>query len=542
METTPNLQVYDLGHLGLVASIVDQIGLVQTVDQFVGPRPGEKVSTGMALKAAILNALGFVTSPLYLFGHFFQGKPTELLLGPGITPELLNDDRMGRMLDSLYAAGVTELFVEVAKSARRAFPFPVRALHVDSTSFHVHGVYGSGEEGQTDTGDEPLVIRLTHGYSRDHRPDLKQWVMNLICADTGGIPLLFAPGDGNQSDQEALVPLLARYRQSLELGEVVVLDGASYSQENLGALRGFSWILRVPATLGEARGLLGEVFPEGAWTPLLPGYWGVEVEVDYGGVRQRWVLVESEARREEEERRLGERVRRAEEEAGKALGRLLAREFSCEADARKALEEVSRGLPYHRLVYLGVREERRRGRVGRPRKGEAPVAVRYRLLARVEVDEGKLERARRGLGRFLLATNVLDREGLPSWEVLRRYKDQARTVERGFRFLKDPLFFTGSTFLKRPERVMALGMVMALALLVYALGEWALRRRLWETGSSLPDQKGRPTAKPTLRWVFQLFMWVRLVELGGKWLVLNLAPHHETAVRLLRAGRYYLLE
>ncbi len=128
METPPDLQVYDLGRLGLVASILDQIGLAQTVDRFVGPRPGEKGSTGMALKAAILNALGFVPSPLYLFGHFFQGKPTELLLGPGITPELLNDDRMGRMLDNLYAAGVTELFVEVAKSARRAFPFPVRAL------------------------------------------------------------------------------------------------------------------------------------------------------------------------------------------------------------------------------------------------------------------------------------------------------------------------------------------------------------------------------------------------------------------------------
>ncbi|AGK03808.1 transposase [Meiothermus ruber DSM 1279] len=68
------------------------------------------------------------------------------------------------------------------------------------------------------------------------------------------------------------------------------------------------------------------------------------------------------------------------------------------------------------------------------------------------------------------------------------------------------------------------------------------RRRLEGTGSSLPDQKGRPTAKPTLRWVFQLFMWVRLVELGGKLLVLNLASHHETAVRLLGAGRYYLLE
>ena len=530
METTPNLQVYDLGHLGLVASIVDQIGLVQTVDQFVGPRPGEKVSTGMALKAAILNALGFVTSPLYLFGHFFQGKPTELLLGPGITPELLNDDRMGRMPDSLYAAGVTELFVEVAKSARRAF------------SFHVHGVYGSGEEGQTDTGDEPLVIRLTHGYSRDHRPDLKQWVMNLICADTGGIPLLFAPGDGNQSDQEALVPLLARYRQGLELGEVVVLDGASYSQENLGALQGFSWVMRVPATLKEARALLREELPQEAWRPLLPGYRGLEVESEYGGVRQRWLLVESQERARMEEASLQQRIARAEGEARKVLGQLTARTFACEADARRALSEASGRLPLHRLVYLGVQEERQWERVGRPRKGERPLAVVYRLRARLEVDEVKVERARRGLGRFLLATDVLDREGLPPQEVLRRYKDQARTVERGFRFLKDPLFFAESTFLKRPERVMALGMVMALALLVYALGEWALRRRLWEAGSSLPDQKGRPTAKPTLRWVFQLFMWVRLVELGGRWFVLNLAPHHETAARLLGAGRYYLLE
>jgi len=372
------------------------------------------------------------------------------------------------------------------------------------------------------------AIRVTHGYSRDHRPDLKQWVMNLVCADTGGIPLLFAPGDGNQSDREALAPLLARYRQALDLGAVVALDGAGYSRENLRALEGFSWIPRVPATLKEARALLEAEFPREAWTPPLPGYRGLEVEADHGGVRQRWLLVESEAR--------------ARAEAEKALERLLSRRFACEADARRALEEASGKLPYHRLVYLGVQEERRRGRVGRPRKGEAPLSVSYRLLARLEVDEGKLERARRGLGRFLLATDVLDREALPAGEVLGRYKDQGRTVERGFRFLKDPLFFTGSAFLKRPERVMALGMVMALALLVYALGEWALRRGLAETGSSLPDGKGRPTQRPTLRWVFQLFIWVRLVELEGRPMVLNLAPHHETAVRLLGAQRYYLLE
>ncbi len=84
--------------------------------------------------------------------------------------------------------------------------------------------------------------------------------------------------------------------------------------------------------------------------------------------------------------------------------------------------------------------------------------------------------------------------------------------------------------------------MIALAFLVYALGEWALRRGLAETESSLLDGKGRPTQRPTLRWVFQLFIWVRLVELEGRPLVLNLAPHHKTAVRLLGAGRYCLPE
>ena len=81
MAETPNLQVYDLGHLGLVVGILDRIGLVSLVDRRVGPRPGEKVSAGVALKAAVLNALGFLSSPLYLFGHFWEGKPTEWLLG-----------------------------------------------------------------------------------------------------------------------------------------------------------------------------------------------------------------------------------------------------------------------------------------------------------------------------------------------------------------------------------------------------------------------------------------------------------------------------
>jgi hypothetical protein len=498
VEATPKLQVYDLGHLGLVASIVDRIGLVPLVDERVGPRLGEKVSTGVALKAAILNALGFVSSPLYLFGHYWEGKPTEWLLGEGVTPGLLNDDRMGRMLDTLYQAGVTELFLEVAKRARQAFPFPVQALHVDATSFHVHGRHEGTEE-------EARAIRITHGYSRDHRPDLKQWVMDLVCADTGGIPLLFAPQDGNASDPKTLVALVSRFREDLDLGEWWCWTGRATPGRTSGPWRGSPGSCGSPPPCGRPGPSWRRVSRQGE-RPGLPFSRGT------GGWRWRG--------------RTGE--------WGSAGSSWRAR--SGPGQRRKALEGVSRGLPYHRLVCLGCGRKGSRGGWAVPGRGRP----RWRC-ATVSWPAWRWTRGSwsgRGGGW-----------GGSSWPPQRAGPGGAsplggaETVQgpdpdggAGFRFLKDPLFFTGSTFLKRPERV------MALALVVYALGEWELRRRLEETGSSLPNQKRRPTPRPTLRWVFQLFMWVRLVELEGRLLALNPAFHHETAVRLLGAGRYDLLE
>ena len=68
--------------------------------------------------------------------------------------------------------------------------------------------------------------------------------------------------------------------------------------------------------------------------------------------------------------------------------------------------------------------------------------------------------------RFILATNILDTQDVSDRQILLEYKAQ-QSNERGFRFIKDPLFFTSSVFVKNPERVEAIGMIMGLCLLVY---------------------------------------------------------------------------
>ncbi len=124
-----------------------------------------------------------------------------------------------------------------------------------------------------------------------------------------------------------------------------------------------------------------------------------------------------------------------------------------------------------------------------------------------------------------------DEPRLSADDVLTEYKAQQGT-ERGFRFLKDPLFFTDSVFLKSPERIMALAMIMALCLLVYNLGQRKLRQALSAAKEQIPNQLGKRTNTPTLRWVFQSFMAIHLVTLNSRQQVLNLNenPSQNTAV------------
>jgi len=88
-EQPLELEIHEIDHLGIIAGIVDEIGIVEIINGLLGSHPQEEVSAGHVVKALILNCLGFLTAPLYLFSQFFQGKATEHLIGPGVKPEHL---------------------------------------------------------------------------------------------------------------------------------------------------------------------------------------------------------------------------------------------------------------------------------------------------------------------------------------------------------------------------------------------------------------------------------------------------------------------
>ena len=490
------IEVQDIDHLGLIAGIVDAIGMEEIINECLGEHPQEEVSAGVVVKALILNCFGFLSGPLYLFSQFFEGKALDHLLGEGIKAEHLNDSRIGRVLDQLYNYGLSRLFARIALQAAQVFGVDCTRTHIDGSSFSVQGAYekkdseasstrldeehrkapseqaGSAQSARDE--DTPVPILITHGYSRDKRPDLKQFTTSLMSSSDHDVPLYFQVGNGNDSESTVFPEVIKEYQAqwSADQLEVVTADAALYSDANLQTLGTTPWIIRVPATLASAQWLLEHLQAEQFHPSEREGYRFSEVGSYYGGIAQRWLIVESQARKRADLKALDKCISRLSREKTKALKALFAAEFACESDAKSALSAFEKNLKYHRLVDIDVVQTAHYASKGRPPKGAKPSHYTYHPTAHLERNEQAIAIAQTKAGRFIIATNRLQLEPLnaldatlegiasppgyeptepqqmlsfnplqwPQDEILSEYKNQ-QACERGFLLSQRPDVF-----------------------------------------------------------------------------------------------------
>jgi transposase len=541
MSGETNYETQRIDHLGIVTGISREIELVETINQKVG-QTGRKVSCGEGTLAMVQNALGFSSRALYLIPDYLKNKPVDLLIRSGLAPEDFNDDSLGRCLDDLYACGVTEVFASVASKALSVYGIEHKFVHLDSSSFHLHGEYDVDAPGEE-------MVSITHGYSRDHRPDLKQVVAQIITSHKSNLPVWLEVLSGNSSDKESFSESVKAYCEHLAGGgkPYFVMDSAGYSENSLKAIQNMLWLMRVPETLAEAKRLVKETRQD-QMVELETGYFGKEVKSEYGRVAQRWLVVFSQAACDRELKTLGKAQVREKEAAEKQWRKVCQPVFNCQEDAEAACKQFNQRWKYHRATEQ-VTPITQYAHSGRPAAGAQPEVVGYTLTGAVELYAAGVEEAKRSLGKFIIATNELDAQNLSAAAMLENYTAQGVSVERGFRFLKDPMFFAHSLFLKNPARIMALIMIMGLALLIFALGERQLRQALKQNNETVPDQKGKPTQTPTLRWVFQIFEGLDVLSVwaDGRLVtrqIMNLRPVHQQIIRLLgpQIQKCYLVE
>lgn len=543
------IEIQNIDHLGIVAGIIDSIGIVEIINELIGVEKDEKVNAGQVVKAMIINGLGFVSKPLYMFPEYFETIACEHLIGTGVKPEYLNDDKLGRVMDKLFIKGLDTIFFIIAVKAAQKFGVSLSTSHLDSSSIHVHGQYntslpevifenqkiGNNQELEEIAVKSPKEITITYGYSRDHRPDLKQFIIEMICSGDGDIPIFLKLASGNQADSSCFGQIAVEYHKQLEVNSLIVADSALYTESNLKMMSDLQWLCRVPLSIKVAKSLISTI-PESEFIDsTIPGYKLGSKTENYAGIEQRWLVVQSQERRESDLRKLTQKITKAESKAVLDLKKLSQERFACEADAIKALSKLSTQFKYHQINESKVTP-------AKSNKKDSLNEISYQISATVCQDESKINTELLSAGRFIIATNVLNSQELSDDSMLREYKAQ-QSCERGFGFLKDPLFFADSIFLKSPERIESMGMIMGLCLLVYTLAQRQIRNALKESKSTIKNQLGKATNSPTLRWIFQCFHCIHLITLNQEEHISNWNKDRDFILRLLPDDclRYYQL-
>src|SRR3990172_2989160 len=433
----------------------------------------------------------------------------------------LGDDRIGRALDRLFDADRAALLTAVVLAVGHKFGVRFDELHNDSTSVAFCGQY-RGATGRSIRGRTAPAI--TYGYSKDHRPDLKQLLFILTTEAEAGVPVALRVADGNTSDAITHIATWEALRTVAGRADFLyVADSKLCSRDNLDHIEraGGRFVTVLPRSRledAEFRQWLQ------THTPPWELVWDRPNPRVRNGPRDRWYLYRAALPSAEGwpvvwvfssllKLRQESRRRRNIAAATEALEALRARLASARARLRGAAQidlEVAQILEHYRVGrYLKVKRTVRQTHLYKQtRRGRPGPDTAYRRITRrrydIEwtLDEPAVAYDEKSDGMYPLLTN--DRKLSPA-QVLEAHKGQPK-IEKRFEQIKT-VHEIAPVCLKSEARIEALFTLYFLALLVQALIERELRRAMKrENIDELPlYPEQRQCKHPTTEQILRLF-------------------------------------
>jgi transposase len=509
-----SLESLEVGATPLVRHFLQRLQLLPLLERFLPPLPGRQPALPSATTLGVLvTNLVLARQPLYGLPAWAARRVPEHL---GLTPDqipLLNDDRLGRALDHLERADRASLLTALVIHAVRAFQLDLKELHQDTTTVTFSGDYAT--QAPARRTDRPP--RITFGYNKDHRPDLKQLLYGITISADGAVPVHVKLFDGNTPDDHVHIPTWDFLHRLIGHADFLyVADSKLCSRENLQhiAARQGRFLTVMPRTRAEDRWFrdyLGEhpVDWREAHREANPRrrdgpdhvYHGVEgPRRSAEGYRILWYRSSQKA-----EHDAAARLGRLERAHAAVLALLSSRRgaFSNPADASAAGERIARQEQVEDWVVVRTpaREwvESRQIGPGRPGPDTPYRQVTHRRYSIVLEEEGAaLRREALGDGVFPLLTND---ESLSVAEALGKYKYQP-FVEKRHEQLKS-VFGVAPMWLKSVQRVSSLLWLYYVVELVGALLEREVRRRMASSGvaSLALYPEGRGSESPTAELV-----------------------------------------
>ena len=519
-----DIESYDVRHLPAIAAFCDKIELCAIVDKALDCNMD--ISAGNMVKGLILNTLSG-RDPLYRVQEYFSHQDTELLIGKGVDCSAFTDDNIGRVFDKIFSYGTSKLFSEISLEAVKKFNIDTTQLHHDTTSVSVWGAYENSRY-------DGSPFEITFGNSKDKRPDLIQFVVSLLTAEKD-LPIETRIYSGNEDDKTISAGILKRisaYMANYGIdneGFIYTGDSVMVTEPNLVYMGGtddpkVKFISRMPATFGVVDILIAEAVTKNDWTDIgglseeekagSAFYRSYERNIDIEKNKFRAAVIYSDHYDKRAKKSIDKKILKDLGSAKALMKKLASIRYHCIEDARIAAQKVR--LPKYHKLNIKV-EEKTIYKKGRPKDGQKEVAnILYTLSCNISPDEKLIKNLKEQAGCFVMITNV-DKDRYPASEILKIYKEQ-HGIEKNFGFLKDPLI-VNDLFLKKPERIEALGFILVISLLIWRLVERCLRSYIKEKNIKITGWDKKPTDRPTTFMMTTKFCSVHTLKKGDiRWL------------------------
>jgi transposase len=514
-----SLKTERLGPLPLINHFLERMGLAALLDKHV-PTGDKRCRVPHAQALGVLvRSIVVEREPIYRAQETVHGFAAGLFGVAAQDIESLSDDRLGRALDRLFETDRAALLTEVVLAVAKRFAVQLKRLHNDSTSIAFCGQY---REGRSVSKSGQRAPAITYGYSKDHRPDLKQLLFILTTDADGGVPVQFRTADGNTNDSITHIETWSTLRTVAGRADFLyVADSKLCSYDNLSFIdrAGGRFVTVLPRSRREDkhfRKLLQTEAP--AWELV----WDRPNARRRDGERDVWsvyrdplgsaegfslIWVWSTLLTLRQQARRHRNIATATEALTALRRRILGARSRIRGGARIDLE-VELILEQHRVRrYLKVKrvprpehtfKQKQRGRPGPDTEYRRVTRRRYDL--QWTVDQAVIDYDKKSDGMYPLICN--DRN-LTAAQILEAHKGQP-TIEKRFEQIKT-VHEIAPVFLKNPGRIEALFTLYFLALLVQALIErelrLAMKREKIKELPIYPEQRlcKRPTTEQILR-------------------------------------------
>jgi uncharacterized protein DUF4277 len=454
------------------------------------PAPQAMLTPGEAVAGMRLNGRGCAHRPVSWTPPFVASTPLELWWHDGVRAERCNRFTLGRTLDEASADGCDLRLHERALGVCAREGLDRRVNHLETTSF--------SRRGDDIPERDEQAMTITHGYSRDHRPDLQPVVLARMVSEDGGIPCVRRSGDGTPSDLEMFQTRAQAWLAAFQHAphpRYLMADSKLYHEDHAPHRRHLGCITRIPHPMGSVAAVITQALAWDGWHRLDEHTRDPRLEWCHDGMAPRGLVVSSQAAEERAAATRNHARPRAREAIHTPLLHLQATRVATPEAAHEALTPWATGWTDHQVDSSHLSDQQRYARQGRPTPRLPVKAIDWLIQAHVRPAEAAIAPQQHRHACVVIGTT----SGTNAWqdtEVIPADTRQSQ-VAGGFRFLNDPRVCVSSLFVKTPCRIQGLLLVMTLAFLVYAVAQRRLRQQAAHHQETVPNQRNHPTTTPT---------------------------------------------